>query len=286
MDTKNEDYKVSFFRPTNEHAKANRNMVLLLVVIWAVAVFGFQAAMRIIQEPTPEPALTSYYDVKHVVLSEEYVSAEQKQVFVKSITAVLGKAYLRDLGLNKVNKENYPMFRNILGWAVYSIIPDSVRAEYKTTLVSFNKAQDELATLLKNQKIPGKKLIQKDFEKQAALLEGENVEGKAAVKAILSPYMGLIIGEDPMAEVMHNVIYAQIKADHLEQLPEEYISKLDGAMNFYLIHNQSVLTDTKFLGFPFHYFYSAVFLLVLFVFLCWVYAWRTERINKKFGVED
>ena len=58
------------------------------------------------------------------------------------------------------------------------------------------------------------------------------------------------------------------------------------AMGLYLIHNRSVLTDLKFLGFPFHYFYTAVFLLILFVGLCWLYCVRTDLFNKKYGIED
>ena len=57
-------------------------------------------------------------------------------------------------------------------------------------------------------------------------------------------------------------------------------------MGLYLIHNRSVLTDTKFLGFPFHYFYTAVFLLILFVGLCWLYCIRTDMFHKKYGIED
>ncbi|MBI9034805.1 MAG: DUF4212 domain-containing protein [Bacteroidales bacterium] len=286
MNTNNEDYKVSFFRPTNDHSRENRNMVLWLVIIWAVAVFGFQTALRIIQEPTPEPALTDYYEVKHVVLSDEYVSVEQRQMFIKSISSVLGKAFLRDLGLNKVNKLNYPMLRNVLGWAVYQAIPDSVQPEVKNVFVSYEKTQLDLETLQKNQNLPEKRLLQYEFERELKIKEQAIIQEKAKVKVVLEPFMATLVGQDPMAGMIQNVIYAQVKPGYLEGLPQEYLSNLDDVMNFYLVHNRSVLTDTKFLGFPFHYFYSAVFLLVLFVFLCWVYAWRTEKINKKYGVVD
>ncbi|RKX20065.1 MAG: hypothetical protein DRP35_06675 [Candidatus Zixiibacteriota bacterium] len=42
----------------------------------------------------------------------------------------------------------------------------------------------------------------------------------------------------------------------------------------------------RFLGFPFHYFYTAVFLLVLFVGLCWIFCFQTDRIYKKLGIEE
>ena len=57
-------------------------------------------------------------------------------------------------------------------------------------------------------------------------------------------------------------------------------------MKKYLIHNQSVLTDTQFLGFPFHYFYSAVFLLALFVIICLVYCKAIDRVMKKHEMES
>ena len=68
---------------------------------------------------------------------------------------------------------------------------------------------------------------------------------------------------------------------------EQKLRKIfEEAMGLYLIHNRSVLTDTRFLGFPFHYFYTAVFLLILFVGLTWLYCVRTDMFNKKYGIED
>jgi putative solute:sodium symporter small subunit len=57
-------------------------------------------------------------------------------------------------------------------------------------------------------------------------------------------------------------------------------------MEKHLTHNRSVLTDTKFLGFPFHYFYTAVFLLVLFVGLCLVYCRLMDDLSAKYGMEE
>lgn len=56
-------------------------------------------------------------------------------------------------------------------------------------------------------------------------------------------------------------------------------------MDRYLIHNQSILTDSKFLGFPFHYFYTAIFLLTLFVLICLVYCKAIDRVMKKYDLE-
>ncbi len=62
--------------------------------------------------------------------------------------------------------------------------------------------------------------------------------------------------------------------------------EIPAIMNKFLIHNQSVLTDTKFLGFPFHYFYSAVFLLALFVIICLVYCKAIDKVMKKHDMES
>jgi len=69
-------------------------------------------------------------------------------------------------------------------------------------------------------------------------------------------------------------------------LTKDNKEKLPAIMSLYLTHNQSVLTDTQFLGFPFHYFYTSVFLLVLFVALCWVYCFIIDRMHSKMGTYD
>lgn len=61
---------------------------------------------------------------------------------------------------------------------------------------------------------------------------------------------------------------------------------LPAAMELYLTHNRSGLTDTRFLGFPFHYWYTAQFLLILFIGLCLIYARATDKMNKRLGIED
>lgn len=66
------------------------------------------------------------------------------------------------------------------------------------------------------------------------------------------------------------------------ELTRTHIEALPPIMDLYLIHNQSFLTDWRFLGFPFHYWYTAQFLLILFVCLCLVYALFTDRINRKY----
>jgi putative solute:sodium symporter small subunit len=43
------------------------------------------------------------------------------------------------------------------------------------------------------------------------------------------------------------------------------------------VAGKSFLTETTFLGFPFHYWYSAQFCIILYIFLCW---WYCKFIDK------
>ena len=87
-------------------------------------------------------------------------------------------------------------------------------------------------------------------------------------------------------DVRRKMIPFGIQSEGVEMITEETKNSLPGVMEKYLIHNQSVLTDLRFLGFPFHYFYTAVFLLILFVGLCWIYCVRTDAMNKKLEIAD
>ncbi len=62
--------------------------------------------------------------------------------------------------------------------------------------------------------------------------------------------------------------------------------EIPAIMDKYLIHNRSVLTDTIVLGFPFHYLYSALFLLTLFVTICLVYCKAIDKVMKKYDLEQ
>ena len=60
MDPEQNQYHFSFFKPSTESARHNRNMVVQFVLIWAVAIFGFQILLKILEKPTPEPAYLLY----------------------------------------------------------------------------------------------------------------------------------------------------------------------------------------------------------------------------------
>ena len=60
---------------------------------------------------------------------------------------------------------------------------------------------------------------------------------------------------------------------------------LEPVMDKFFIHNQSFLTDTIVFGFPFHYLYTALFLLALFVLICLVYCYKIDSLMKKYERE-
>lgn len=89
------------------------------------------------------------------------------------------------------------------------------------------------------------------------------------------------LSEQGFDKIMTDLLpFSLIKADS-DQLSDEVKAALPGIMELYLVHNRSTLTDTTFIGFPFHYWYTAQFLLILFVVLCLIYALVIDRLNKK-----
>ena len=90
MEQNNNDYHISFFKPTTERARFNRNIVILLVCIWVVAIFGFQILLRIMQKPTPEEAYVQFENIWDNVKNGE-ASENDYQVLAQTSLSVLGK---------------------------------------------------------------------------------------------------------------------------------------------------------------------------------------------------
>jgi putative solute:sodium symporter small subunit len=87
-------------------------------------------------------------------------------------------------------------------------------------------------------------------------------------------------------DVRTKILPVELMSADIENLTSKTKENLPGIMTKFLVHNQSFLTDFKFLGFPFHYFYTAIFLLILFVGLCWLYCVRTDNMNAKMDIID
>lgn len=251
MDNNANDYHFSFFKPSTPQARTNRNMVIQFLVIWAVAIFGFQILLRVMEEPTPEPAHTAYSQVWENVQTGE-ASPQEMQIFAQSTLSVICKIMIAE--------DAKPVLRNCFSYAISQLTPDSLRAELSAKIATFEVLVADDST---------------------DVSDANYMAQKASLSANLGPVLGLID-----LDVRSKILPLEVKSAQMAQLSPETIEALPSIMDKYLIHNRSVLTDTKFLGFPFHYFYNAIFLLVLFVGICWLYCFRIDQINAKYNIED
>lgn len=248
MEPSQKDYRISFFRPTTESARHNRNMVVQLILIWAVAIFGFQLLLKILEKPVPEP---SYYMFESSWDAIESGSARltDYQGAGQAILAVLGKI---------------------------AILPDDQ--------MLLQDALSSFAYQISDQKEELKEAVA-EFEEHAASITDISDQAYVAKKKELIPVLAGLFALDEQ-DVRSKIAPLEVKSALMESFEDPGRDQIMETMGLYLIHNRSFLTDTRFLGFPFHYFYTAVFLLILFVGLCWLYCVRTDMYNKKYGIED
>lgn len=247
-DTQN-DFHISFFKPTTAHAKSNRNMVIWFVCIWAVAIFGFQFALYLLEEPTPEPVFGQFENVWSQVQADEATSAEL-QDFSYATLSVLGKVFIQ--------AEHKAVLDKALTRSVLQLADSTQQIEILAEISNFETLASEITDIR----------------------EEKYLESKNRLVELVSPLIGL-----EKNDVRTKILPLELISSDTSLTGEDN-ALIEEAMSLYLIHNQSVLTDTKFLGFPFHYFYTAVFLLILFVGLCWLYCVRTDKINAKYNIAD
>jgi putative solute:sodium symporter small subunit len=223
-------------------------MVVQLVLIWAVAIFGFQILLKILEKPVPEPAFV-LFESSWQAIEAGTPSLSDYQGVSQSILSVLGKVAIKE--------EDKLILENALSSMAFEI------AEQKQALKS----------------------AVAEFEALAAEITDIGDEAYIAKKNELIPQLAELFALSEL-DVRSKIAPLGLKSGLMESFEDPDRAQLTGIMGLYLIHNRSVLTDAKFLGFPFHYFYTAVFLLILFVGLCWLYCVRTDMYNKKYGIED
>ena len=250
MDKPTDDYHISFFKPTTEQATANRNMVIWLVLIWFIAIFGFHGLLWVIEKPTPEPAYTTFQKVWENVKVQK---ANQTQL------AEFGQTMLSVLGKVAIAPADRAVLDDALSYTVYQLVDDTIKPELVGQVKGFETLKNGIEDIVDQQYIDAKKSISDE----------------------LSPLLKLTA-----LDVRTKILPLELVSENMENLTAETQEKLPGIMKKYLVHNQSFLTDFKFLGFPFHYFYTAVFLLILFVGLCWLYCVRTDSFNAKLNIID
>lgn len=250
MDSNQNDYHISFFKPTTAQAKWNRNLAMKLILIWAVAVFGFQFLLRLIEKPTPENAYVKYEQVWENI-STENASIEEMQTFAHTSLSVLGKLIIKP--------DQKVSLNNAVSWVTYQLA-DSLQKENL-----FNQT----------------KYLEKIRSEITSISDPVYVEAKKALSNLANSILGLQ-KTDPRTLI----VALSLVSNDMEVFKAENKALMPTIMSTYLIHNQSFLTDFKFLGFPFHYFYTAVFLLILFVFLCWLYCYRVDKKNVELDIEE
>jgi putative solute:sodium symporter small subunit len=243
-------YRISFFKPTTERAIMNRNLTLWLVSIWAVAIFGFHFTMRAIEKPTPEPELVSFNEVWEAVKANEATDAQIKQ-FALSALHVTGKVF--------IDADHRAALDNGISWAIMQIADSAQQVALTDAIVNFESAQAEMELVT----------------------DSAYVAAKMKLKGIAEAIIGL-----PSNAVLATILPLELKSAESSVFTDENKTTVKAAMPFYMIHNRSVLTDTKFLGFPFHYFYTAVFLLILFIVLCYAYCYRIDKYDAKMEIAE
>ena len=212
-------YEVNFFKPKSEATRANTKLISILVVIWVVAVFGFQFLLIGLGKPVPEKTLLDFQEL----------------------------------------------------W------PEVQSAPADADLQAFSRVM--LMTLGKNATVKDadKELMEQALAVSINLLGPEANTAEAAVEAI-----GL--GADGFDPLLEDQLYYHFTTT--EAADFSAVSGLPEAMERYLVHNRSFLTDTTFLGFPLHYYYTGQFLLILFIVLCLIYARVTDKMNTRLGIEE
>lgn len=244
------DFHISFFKPTTERASYNRNLVIWLVSIWTIAIFGFHIVLRIIEEPTPETELLTFDEVWPAVKSGN-ANEEQLRDFGLSALHVTGKLFIAP--------EHRSALDNGITWATFQLADSTNKEKLVSALQDFN-------TILKS---------------ETGINETEYEEAKQNITGHATKILKL-----DETNVLANILPFELHSQMADEFTKENKEIVEVAMPVYLTHNRSVLTNLKFLGFPFHYFYTAVFLLILFIGLCYVYCVQIDKYNKKIMISE
>lgn len=252
-----DQYNFSIFSPRNLHGRKNRNVIFTMLAIWALAVFGFQTLLRVIEKPVPEKALTIFESEWSHVTGGSGDQADY-QALLGSLLLARGKI--------TVAAADQQLLSSAISNVTFTLVPDSVKPLLSEKVSELEVMHSDIATL------KGQPYLDLKFRIQDA---------GATVITMLEPYTGF-----GTTSLEASILAASLQGNYPGSLTDSSFDRLPALMKLYMTHNQSVLTDTRFLGFPFHYFYTAVFLLVLFVVLCIVYNKLIEWRLKKQGIVE
>ncbi len=252
-----EQYNFSIFQPRNLHGKKNRNVILSMLLIWAVAVFGFQFLLRAIEKPVPEKALVSFEKLWPSARAGQ-LTTDEAGIFLNTLINARGKGTLHP-GEQKILSDAISCFTLLS-------LPENLRPGITAELSELQALRDAMPSQTAQAFLDTKKKI---------------TDISSRIVDEVFPYTGIRQGS-----LEASILSFSLKNDFPGSLNDPAFEGLDDLMKLYMTHNQSVLTDTNFLGFPFHYFYTAVFLLILFIALCIVYNLLIEWRLKKEGITE
>jgi putative solute:sodium symporter small subunit len=226
-------HHVNFFKPATGHARANSRLVTITVIVWALAVFGFQGLLVVMNRPTAEDQLAVFQAAWANVEAGQTLNAEQQRDVARVCLSVLGK----NIALSGTDRDT---LREALSVTVHGLLP----------------------------------------AEQRGLIEGL-AEGEVSEDLVAAATAAIGLESSGFDLLRANLLPSSLVAVAPGGLSEETRAALPGIMELYLTHNRSALTDFRFLGFPFHYWYTAQFLLIMFVLMCWIYCVLIDRIHRR-----
>lgn len=251
------DYHFNLFKPLTSYGRKIRNLILTMLTVWAVAVFGFQILLKVVEKPTPEPTLGQFEKAHAAILAGDDDAATARDL-LQSMVLTGGKTSLK--------ADERKLLNSGINLAFRMLIPDSVMSTLSDELASIASMQERIAVAKDQEYLD----LQSGIKKAREVLIAESM-----------PFTGFAPGS-----LEQGILVASLRAESPVSLDSPELAGLPALMKLYLVHNRSFLTDFTFLGFPFHYFYTAVFLLVLFVGLCLLYNLRLDRRMKLEKIEE
>ncbi len=117
---KSTQYDINFFKPHTPFLKETTRLVTIGIVIWAVAVYGFHALLRVIETPTPEKGYLAYEKLYPKLSDGTATLEEQKE---------MGVIYLGLIGKSTKLMADADL-KNAFTSIVYSILPDYCDSSY------------------------------------------------------------------------------------------------------------------------------------------------------------
>jgi putative solute:sodium symporter small subunit len=223
-----------------------------MVIVWAIAVFGFQIAMMLLNERVPETTLAQFNNAWPAVAQNAEGGADPADArqLARSVLMVLGK----NIAVKDADKA---VLGETLSRVVHGLLSveqrEALRGHVEGLVVPKGATPDTVAIAARQAQIR---------ELAAGVIGLENTGFDKLMADLLPSYL-VVVDSDRLSVATRQT--------------------LPTIMDNYLIHNQNVFTEMRMLGFPFHYWYSAQFLLIMFVVLCWVYAKMTDRMHQRHG---